>query len=89
MLASWLCPRRESGEWLFACFARIGLVVAWGVLIMSLPSKAVLYPSVWAFPINNPATLGVFPAFVILWLTKEIQRLVVSPPLPLLEWGER
>jgi peptidoglycan/LPS O-acetylase OafA/YrhL len=65
----------------------------WGwraaIMLLSIPPKALVYPSVSPILIGNPATLGVFSIFVFFWLMKEIATFESHAPPALLEWGGR
>ena len=58
-------------------------------LVLSIPPKALLYPSISPIAIGNPATLLPFSIFVFFWLMKEIATFTAKPPPAALEWGGR
>ena len=68
-----------------------GPIWGWRVaaVLLSIPPKALVYPSISPVLIGNPATLGVFAIFVFFWLMKEIATFESYPPPALLEWGGR
>ena len=59
------------------------------LLVLSIPPKALLYPSVSPVLIPNPATLNVLALFVFPWLVKEIAGFQAKAPPAVLEWGGR
>ncbi len=65
--------------WLLGC----AIVAA---VLLSIPPKALVSPSISSVLIGNPATLGVF---VFFWLMKEIATFESHPPHALLEWDGR
>jgi len=68
-----------------------GSVWWWRVtaVLLSIPPKALVYPSISPVVIGNPATLTMFSLFVFLWLIKEISVFRINPPPAILEWGGR
>ena len=68
-----------------------GSIWAWrgAVLLLSIPPKALVYPSVTPVVIGNPATLGVFALFAVAWVIREVQFFQGRAAPPLLEWGGR
>jgi peptidoglycan/LPS O-acetylase OafA/YrhL len=68
-----------------------GSVWTWRIvaILLSIPPKALVYTSITPILIGNPATLGLYALFAVIWVAKEIQHYQAHPPLALLEWGGR
>jgi peptidoglycan/LPS O-acetylase OafA/YrhL len=68
-----------------------GSVWTWRIVavLLSIPPKALVYTSVTPVLIGNPATLGLYALFAVIWVAKEIQYYQSHPPPALLEWGGR
>jgi peptidoglycan/LPS O-acetylase OafA/YrhL len=58
-------------------------------VLLSIPPKALVYASVTPILIGNPATLGLYALFAVIWVAKEIQYYQTHEPPALLEWGGR
>jgi peptidoglycan/LPS O-acetylase OafA/YrhL len=68
-----------------------GSVWMWRIaaILLSIPPKALVYTSITPVLIGNPATLGLYALFAVIWVAKEIQHYQSHAPLALFEWGGR